>query len=237
MEPTGDGSRWSLDEPERQFVDTIVLGAIAVLIGALLCFRGYVMMRLIISLFGAFVGFLLGAGLVAGVTDSGVGQLAASWLVGLVGAVIFGVLAYFSYQLAVIIGMAGIGFTIGTSLMAAIGTGSQAATVSVGVVAALVLAVIAVATDLPAIILVILTALAGASVTVTGVMVIAGAVGIDRLTAESVGAEMSRGWGWFVLYGVLALLGALAQFRALSGRPRPMRQQWGTPMPAPVPAR
>jgi Domain of unknown function (DUF4203) len=218
-------------------VDTIVLGAIAVLIGALLCFRGYVTMRLIISLFGAFVGFLLGAGLVAGVTDSGVGQLAASWLVGLVGAVIFGVLAYFSYQLAVIIGMAGIGFTIGTSLMAAIGAGSQAATVAVGVIAALVLAVIAVATDLPAIILVILTALAGASVTVTGVMVIAGAVGIDRLTAESVGAEMSRGWGWFVLYGVLALLGALAQFRALSGRPRPMRQQWGTPMPAPVPAR
>jgi hypothetical protein len=78
MEPIDDGSRWSLDQPERQFVDTIVLGAIAVLIGALLCFRGYVTMRLIISLFGAFVGFLLGAGLVAGVTDSGMGQFALS---------------------------------------------------------------------------------------------------------------------------------------------------------------
>ncbi len=82
-------------------------------------------MRLIISLFGAFVGFLLGAGLVAGVTDSGFGQLALSWLVGIVGAVIFGVLAYFSYQIAVVIGLAGIGFTIGTTVMAAIGVGSR----------------------------------------------------------------------------------------------------------------
>jgi hypothetical protein len=213
-------------------VDTIVVGIIAVLIGALLCFRGYVTMRLIISLFGAFVGFLLGAGLVAGVTDSGFGQLAMSWLVGIVGAVIFGVLAYFSYQVAVVIGLAGIGFTIGTSVMAAVGVGSQMATIAVGLVAGALLAVIAVATDLPAVILVVLTALAGASVTVAGVMVIAGAIGLNRLTVDGVSAEMSGGWWWYVLYGGLALLGIVAQLRALSGGPRSMRQQWGSSVPA-----
>jgi hypothetical protein len=211
-------------------VDTVVVGIIAVLIGALLCFRGYVTMRLIISLFGAFVGFLLGAGLVAGVTDSGFGQLALSWLVGIVGAVIFGVLAYFSYQIAVVIGLAGIGFTVGTSVMAAVGVGSPVATVAVGLLAGALLAVIAIMTDLPAVLLVVLTALAGASVTVAGVMVIAGTIGINRLTAEGVGAEMSRGWWWYVLYGGLALLGIIAQLR--SRGPRTMRQQWGSPVPA-----
>jgi hypothetical protein len=213
-------------------VDAVVVGVIAVLIGALLCFRGYVTMRLIISLFGAFVGFLLGAGLVAGVTDSGFGQLAMSWLVGIVGAVIFGVLAYFSYQVAVVIGLAGIGFTIGTSVMAAVGVSSQMATIAVGLVAGALLAVIAVATDLPAVILVVLTALAGASVTVAGVMVIAGAIGLNRLTVDGVSAEMSGGWWWYVLYGGLALLGIVAQLRALSGGPRSMRQQWGSSVPA-----
>ena len=213
-------------------MDAVVVGVIAVLIGALLCFRGYVTMRLIISLFGAFVGFLLGAGLVAGVTDSGFGQLAMSWLVGIVGAVIFGVLAYFSYQVAVVIGLAGIGFTIGTSVMAAVGVGSQMATIAVGLVAGALLAVIAVATDLPAVILVVLTALAGASVTVAGVMVIAGAIGLNRLTVDGVSAEMSGGWWWYVLYGGLALLGIVAQLRALSGGPRSMRQQWGSSVPA-----
>ncbi len=123
-------------------------------------------------------------------------------------------LAYFSYQVAVVIGMAAIGFTIGTTVMAAVGVGSQAATVAVGLVAGALLAVIAIATDLPAVILVVLTALAGASVTVAGVMVIAGTIGINRLTAEGVSAEMSRGWWWYVLYGGLALLGIIAQLRA-----------------------
>jgi hypothetical protein len=218
-------------------VDNIVVGVVAVLVGALLCFRGYVTMRLIISLFGAFVGFLLGAGLVAGFTDSGFGQLALSWLVGIVGAVLFGVLAYFSYQLAVIIGMASIGFTIGTSVMAALGVGSQVATVGVGVIAGILLAIIAIATDLPAVILVILTAVAGASVTLSGIMLLVGAVGLDRLSVEGVAAEMGRGWLWYVLYGVLVLLGMLAQFRALGGGRRSMRQQWQAPTPAPVPAR
>lgn len=213
-------------------MDNIVVGILAVLIGALLCFRGYVTMRLIISLFGAFVGFLLGAGLVAGVTDSGFGQLALSWLVGIVGAVLFGVLAYFSYQLAVIIGMASIGFTLGTSLAAALGVDSQPVAIGIGVVAGILLAVIAIATDLPAVLLVILTALAGASVSLSGIMVLAGAIGLDRLSVEGVTAAMSRGWLWYVLYGVLALLGVLAQFRALGGRGRSMRQQWGAPMPA-----
>lgn len=218
-------------------MDNIVLGIVGVLIGALLCFRGYVAMRLIISLFGAFVGFLLGAGLVAGLTDSSFGQLALSWLVGLLGAVIFGVLAYFSYQLAVVIGMASIGFTIGTTVMAAAGSTSQTATLAVGVLAGIVLAVVAIASNLPAIILVVLTALAGASVAVTGVMVIMGEIGLSRLTVQGVATQMASGWGWYVLYGVLALLGAFSQFRALAGRRRPMRQQWGTPMPAPVTAR
>jgi hypothetical protein len=216
-------------------VDTIVVGIIAVLIGALLCFRGYVTMRVIISLFGAFVGFLLGAGLVAGVTDSGFGQLALSWLVGIVGAVLFGVLAYFSYQIAVVIGMAGIGFAIGTTVMAAVGVGSQVAIVVVGLLAGALLAVIAIATDLPAVILVVLTALAGASVTVAGVMLIAGTIGINRLTAEGVGAEMSRGWWWYVLYGGLALLGIIAQLRSRGSRT--MRQQWGSQVPAGATAR
>lgn len=222
-------------EEGKAVVDTIVVGIVAVVIGALLCFRGYVTMRLIIGLFGAFVGFLLGAGLVAGVTDSPFGQLAVSWLVGIVGAVIFGALAYFSYQLAVVIGMAGIGFTIGTSLMAAFGMGSGFATIAVGVAAGVLLAILAVTTNLPAVILVLLTALAGASVVTTGVMIIAGAVGVNQLIGEGMANPATTGWGWLALYAVLAVLGIVAQFRALRGRRRSMRQQWSAPLAAPHP--
>lgn len=214
-------------------MDTIVVGIIAVVIGALLCFRGYVTMRLIISLFGAFVGFLLGAGLVAGITASPFGQLAISWLVGIVGAVIFGVLAYFSYQVAVIIGMAGIGFAIGTSLMAAFGVAPGFATIAVGVLAGGLLALLAITTNLPAVLLVLLTSLAGASITTSGVMILAGAVGVNQLTGEGMTDPTTTGWGWLALYAALAILGIVAQLRALSGHRRTMRQQWSAPMNAP----
>ena len=66
---------------------------------------------------------------------SGAGQVALSWLAGIVGAVLFGLLAYFSYQLAVIIGMAAIGFTLGTSVMTMVSSASSFLTLTVGVIA------------------------------------------------------------------------------------------------------
>ncbi|MDN5762653.1 MAG: TMEM198/TM7SF3 family protein [Microlunatus sp.] len=218
-------------------MDDIAVGIIAVLIGALLCFRGYAALRLIISLFGAFVGFLLGAGLVAGVTDSGFLQLALSWLVGVVGAVIFGILAYVSYQVAVVLGMAAIGFTIGTSIMAALQVDSGLLTVLVGVAAAVVLAVVAIATDLPAILLIILTVLAGASVVVSGAMVLAGTTSIGRLSSDTVLTGMDNNWWWYALYAVLVIVGLIVQGRYLSRGRRSMRQQWAAPRGAAVPAR
>ena len=73
------------------------------------------------------------------------------------------------------------------------------------------------------------------SVTVTGVMLVIGTLGLDRLTTESVNAEMGRGGWWYVLYGALALLGIIAQLRARG--PRTMRQQWGSTTPARAVAR
>ena len=57
--------------------------------------------------------------------------------------------AYFSYQLAVIIGMAGIGFTLGTSVMAMVSSASSFLTLTVGVIAGILLAILAVTTNLP----------------------------------------------------------------------------------------
>ncbi|MFT3970726.1 MAG: DUF4203 domain-containing protein [Micropruina sp.] len=207
-------------------MDTIVAGIVAVAIGALLCFRGYVTMRLVISLFGAFAGFLLGAGLFGGMATAGAGMVALGWLAGTVGAVIFGLLAYFSYHLAIIIGMAGIGFTLGTSVMAAFGVQSGFATLAVGIIAGVLLAILASSTNLPAVLLVVLTSLAGASIATSGIAVLIGAIAVDRLTGSGP-VELAGGIGWTVLYIALAVLGLVTQLRAISGRHRPMRQQWG----------
>ena len=61
-------------------MNDIVVGLVAILTGAVFCFRGYLAMRIIIPLWGAFAGFMLGAGIVA--TDAGFLATALGWIVG-----------------------------------------------------------------------------------------------------------------------------------------------------------
>ena len=49
----------------------VLLGLLAIAVGSLFCFRGYLTMRVVIPLWGAFTGFLSGAALVDRWTGSG----------------------------------------------------------------------------------------------------------------------------------------------------------------------
>ncbi len=201
----------------------LVLGSIAVVIGLLLCFAGYLAMRVLISIFGAFFGFLLGAGVVATVTNGGLLATTLSWVVGIVVAIAFGLLAYFFYQVSVVLGMATIGFTIGATITAALSAGPGWVTVLVGSIVAVILAVLAIVTNLPVIILIVTTALAGASTAVTGVALLLGAAGVPGVGG---GVATRAEWWWFAAYVVLAVVGIVAQGRHYRRRRRTARQQW-----------
>ena len=84
----------------------VVMGVLALLIGLLLCFRGRGAMRVLLALWGAFVGFGLGASLVAGLTEHGYLATAAGWLAAIVLAIVFAVLAYLFFAVAVVLVLA-----------------------------------------------------------------------------------------------------------------------------------
>ena len=140
-------------------MNDIVVGVLAILTGAVFCFRGYLAMRIIIPLWGAFAGFMLGAGIVSG-ADGFLGS-ALGWIVGIALAVVFGLLAYLYYEVAVVIGMLAIGFTLGTSLMVALGVTWSWVIVLAGLALAVVLAFVALVADLPMALLTVLTAHGG----------------------------------------------------------------------------
>lgn len=102
-------------------MEDVVVGALAILVGAAFCVRGYLAMRLIIPIWGAFAGFMFGAGIVASFTDEGFLGTALGWVVGIALAVLFAFVAYLYYEVSVFIAMAAVGFAIGTSVMVALG--------------------------------------------------------------------------------------------------------------------
>ena len=204
----------------------IVVGIIALLTGAVFCFRGYLAMRLVIPVWGAFAGFMLGAGIVSG--DAGFLGTALGWFVGLGLAVVFGVIAYLYYEVSVIIGMMGIGFVLGTSLMVAFGVTWSWLIILSGVVLAVVLAFVAIVGDLPMVLLTVLTALAGASTIVAGMMLIVGTVDLEDFDIGDTTERVADNWWWFVIYGGLVVGGIIAQFTDIDRRRDTLREAWAT---------
>ncbi len=209
-------------------MNDVLVGLAAIAVGALFCWRGYVAMRLIIPIWGAFAGFMLGAGIVAGVEDAGFLRTTASWVVGLLFAVVFGVLAYLYFEVSIALAMATVGFALGASVMAALGVEWSWLVVSVGVVVGALLAWLAIVADLPAVLLVGLTAFGGASVIVFGVMLLVDTVNTTDLESSQTTEHIADDWWWYAIYFVLAIVGTVVQVRHLASLRQSARQQWAT---------
>ncbi|WP_433612386.1 DUF4203 domain-containing protein [Prescottella agglutinans] len=208
----------------------IVIGILAIVVGAVFCFRGVPAMRFVIALWGAFAGLNLGAGLVSAITGDGFLASALGWIVGFLLAVLFSVLAYLYYAVAVTLTMASVGFALGSAAMAAVGVTWNWVVITVGVVLGVALAALTLVVNLPAVLLVVVSALGGAVTVVGGVMLLVGTLDTADFDEETLTATVAHDWWWYALYVVLVVAGTIAQARML-GRERTLRDQW---QPAPA---
>ncbi len=206
-------------------MNDIVLGLLAVLIGAVFCFRGYFAMRIIIPIWGAFAGFVLGAGIMSTTGDGFLGT-ALSWVVAAAVALVFGLIAYLYYEVAVLIGMTSIGFVLGTTVMVALGVTWSWLIVAVGVITAGVLAFVSIVGDMPMVLLTILTALAGASAITGGLMLMFGVLDTTDFDSATTTKGLDDDWWWYVIYVVLAVVGVITQLRENDEREATLRGSW-----------
>ncbi|WFR71461.1 DUF4203 domain-containing protein [Prescottella defluvii] len=203
----------------------IVIGILAIVVGAVFCFRGVPAMRFVIALWGAFAGLNLGAGLVSAITGDSYLGTALGWMAGLLVAVLFSVLAYLYYAVAVTLMMASVGFALGTAATVAVGVTWDWVIVTVGVILGVALAVLTLAVDLPAALLVVVSVLGGAVAIVGGAMLLTGVLDTADFDDTSITETVGDGWWWYALYLVLVVAGVIAQLRML-GRERSLRDQW-----------
>ncbi len=204
----------------------VIFGLAAIAAGALFCFRGYLAFRIVIPAWGAFVGFGAGAGLVASITGDGFLRTGVAWAVGLAAAVVFAVLAYLYFEVAIVIGMVSIGFALGTSAMVALDVSWTWLVVLVGVVVGALLAALAIVVDLPMVLLVVLSALGGASAITTGVMLLAGTIDTGDFDDDDLTTRAGDGWWWYAVYAGLAVAGIVLQIRDADRLRRSVRASW-----------
>jgi hypothetical protein len=209
-------------------VQDVIVGLLALAVGALFCFRGYLALRVVIPIWGAFAGFVFGAGLVDSITGDGFLGSVLGWGVGVAVAIVFALIAYLYYEIAVIIGMSAIGFTLGVTVMAAIGVTWSWVIILVGVVSAVMLALVAIIADVPMMLLTILTATAGATTIITGVMLLVGTLSTDDFEVGATTQTIDDAWWWYVSYVVLVIAGIVAQVRDQERLRQTLRENWQT---------
>ncbi len=205
----------------------VIVGIIIILIGGLFCFRGWLAMRIVIPLWGAFAGFIIGAALIQGWTGDGFLSTAFSWIIGIVFAIVFFFLAYLYFEVSVIVAMAFIGFALGAAVMSAFGVTWNWVLIVVGVVVGLALGLLAIVTDLPMGVLTVVSAFGGASAITAGVMLIVGTVDLDDfdngITTKDIISD--NPW-WYVLYLGLAIVGIVAQIAFAAKVEQTLREGW-----------
>lgn len=208
-------------------MNDVILALVAIAAGALFCFRGYLAFRLVIPIWGAFVGFATGAGAVSAIAGDGFLATGTGWIVGVGVALLFALLAYFVFEIAVVVALGSIGFSIAMTLMVALGASWEWWTVLIGVVAGVALAFAAIVVALPMVLLVVLGALGGASAIVTGIMLLVGEISVKTIDSGVAVSEANDGWWWYVLYLGLAIAGVISQQRDLMRR-LTIRDAWET---------
>ncbi len=198
---------------DLSFAQTMLYALLALIIGAALCFGGYRFARILFPIWGFFAGFQWGATAITQIFGGGFLATTTGWVVGLVTGLILAALAYFVYQLAVLILAASVGYYLGAGLLTAINIDSALLLFMAGIVVALAFAAAVVLFRLPKVFLILLTALGGAATIVYGILLLFGQVGLSGLEFGAVGAIIRHSWLWFLIYLGVVVAGVIAQVR------------------------
>jgi hypothetical protein len=197
----------------------VVIGVIAIAIGLALVFRGFRLFMLLLPLLGFIGGFLLGAGIVEEIFGDDFLATVLGWAAGLGLGLVMAVLSYLYYWLAVGVFGGFIGYQLTLGLLAWIGFSES------GVVAMLIAFVVALGfglaflvLNMPTVLAIVGTAIAGAGATVAGVVVGLGLIPHEHLRDGIFGVYSSDDLGWLgvIVLIVLSLGGMVYQARSLT---------------------
>jgi hypothetical protein len=193
------------------FFQIVFAALLQILIGVALCFAGFRVFVLVLPIIGFFGGFVVTAQAIQELFGGGFLATISGWVFGFVVGVFAAVIAYFFYYGAVVV-LAGVfGYELVTGFLAGLGVTSGFLLFIVGLVIALGLCVLMVLLNVPQLFVIALTALLGASMILTGILLAIGRIPLASLQWGVVGAFLRDSWFWGLIFLVIAGFGAAVQ--------------------------
>jgi len=186
-------------------------GLIASIFGALMCFFGYRLFLALLPIWGFFFGLVLGAQSMQALFGTGFLSEVTSWVVGFVVGLVFALLSYLFYAVAVVVVAGSLGYMVAAGLLLALGLDMGWLVWLIGIVAGVALAIVTLVFNLQKWVIVIATSLAGAGVVFGAYFAIFNPHA--ALLENPIRAYLSTSPLLMILALVLAVVGIVFQFR------------------------
>ncbi len=200
-------------------IQGLLLGALAIAIGLAFCFWGFRVFLILLPIWGFFAGFVLGANGIDYLFGEGFLATTTGWVVGFLLGLLFAVLSYLYYWVAVILLGGALGYQLTMGLLHWIGFEAD------GIIAFILAlaggALFAVGfflLQMPAVLVIVASAISGAGATIAGVAIALGLVDVQDSTGGIFGLHTQWDFGWIgIIAGIaLAFAGAIYQTRTVS---------------------
>ena len=186
---------------------------IALLFGTIVTFGGYRLFLFLLPIWGFFFGFTLGAQTIQAIFGEAFLSTATSWVVGLFVALLFAVLSYLFYAIAVGILAGSLGYGIGIAIMGMFSANLTFITLFVALSLALVVIGLTFYFNLAKYVIIVATAVGGAGVTIATLVAGVGTVSLLRIMENPMKSLLDDSPLWMLLFFLMAAAGIVMQIQ------------------------
>lgn len=205
----------------------ILIGIFLVVFGITIAFIGIQVFFAVLPILGFVAGFFSGAILVESIFGDGLLSTVGGWIVGAVIGVVFALVAWFWWYAGVLISAGSVGALLATTIAEAVGISSGWVLFIFAVVGMALVIMFALAVNLPIYVVIVNTAIAGASMVIGGVMLIFNQLDTEELEEGLAVATAEVSWWWVLAWAVVAAVGIGRQL-ALKDRIALPSDRWVT---------
>ena len=200
-------------------INGLLLGLLAIVIGLAFTFYGFRVFLILLPIWGFFAGFVLGAGAVTALFGDAFLATVTGWVVGFLVGLLFAVLSYLYYWVAVVLlgGILGYQLTLGVFEWLNLNPEGWIAFI-VALIVGAIFAIAFVVLRMPAVLVIVATALGGAAATIAGIAIGLGFIPVEEMDGGIFGvhADADLGWLGMIALVVLAIAGGIYQARTIT---------------------
>lgn len=194
----------------------VLVGVIMLVLGAFLALAGLRVFFFALPIMGFVVGMAAGLALMDHVFDNAFLSTTSGIVVGIIFGIIGAVISYLWWYVAIILGAAYIGGSLGAGLMEAFSVNTQWVILVAAVIGAIILGLLTVLLDLPIYWVIVNTAFVGATLVLGGILLVFNRIDRVDLGYGTIWAAIDESWFWIIAWIVVAAVGIGAQLSMIT---------------------